>query len=200
MPTQHFYSLNKEKQEIIVNSGKKEFSSVNYEHASINKIIKDARISRGAFYYYFNGKDDLYLYLLENFITKFETDMNIDKNNDHIFTVITKLFEYFISNKNTDNCSFVSKIIENMKPGNQNFFISIFEKHINFYTNYSFIHILRYQEREDMKYLFNMLFGTFVISVSKLYLWNRTEEEARRKFNVSIDIIKHGALKEDDNV
>ena len=64
MPSNTFFHLPKEKQDTLVHAARKEFSRVPFTDASINRIIKDAEISRGSFYMYFAGKEDLYSYLL----------------------------------------------------------------------------------------------------------------------------------------
>ncbi len=68
MPTKTFINLPDDKKNKIIQASIKEFSNATYEKASINKIIKDAGISRGSFYMYFEDKTDLTMYLLE--ITK----------------------------------------------------------------------------------------------------------------------------------
>ena len=65
MPLQTFLNLSEEKQNKVIMAAIKEFSSVPYEKISINQIIKDAGISRGSFYMYFEDKYDLTLYLLD---------------------------------------------------------------------------------------------------------------------------------------
>ncbi len=40
-----------------------EFSSYNYKQASLNRIIKKAKISKGSFYFHFKDKKSLYLHL-----------------------------------------------------------------------------------------------------------------------------------------
>ncbi|MBU5484193.1 TetR/AcrR family transcriptional regulator [Clostridium sp. MSJ-11] len=42
-----------------------EFITKNYEDASLNNIIRNAKISKGTFYYHFQDKQALYLFLLE---------------------------------------------------------------------------------------------------------------------------------------
>jgi AcrR family transcriptional regulator len=42
-----------------------EFAENSYENASLNRIIKNAGISKGTFYYHFADKQALYLFLLE---------------------------------------------------------------------------------------------------------------------------------------
>ena len=64
MPTQRFLNLKEEKKKVILEAAVHEFSRVPYSSASINQIIKEADISRGSFYTYFEDKDDLMRYLL----------------------------------------------------------------------------------------------------------------------------------------
>lgn len=64
MPTQRFFNLKEEKRNAILEAAVHEFSRVPYSSASINQIIKEADISRGSFYTYFEDKDDLMRYLL----------------------------------------------------------------------------------------------------------------------------------------
>ncbi|MGI6412409.1 MAG: FtsX-like permease family protein [Syntrophomonadaceae bacterium] len=51
-----FYSLEKDKQERIINAALKEFARSGYERASTNVIIKEAEISKGSLFNYFNSK------------------------------------------------------------------------------------------------------------------------------------------------
>lgn len=64
MPTSTFYNLNEDKQKRIFSAAVREFAARRFSEASINQIIKDAEISRGSFYQYFEGKEDLYLHVL----------------------------------------------------------------------------------------------------------------------------------------
>ena len=65
-----------------------EFTCKNYEDASLNTIIKNADISKGTFYYHFQNKEDLYLYLLETAVkTKWEFINNHMKENQQNFYV-----------------------------------------------------------------------------------------------------------------
>ena len=43
-----------------------EFVRTSYTEVSINKIIQIAGIPRGSFYQYFEGKEDLFFYLLDD--------------------------------------------------------------------------------------------------------------------------------------
>lgn len=66
MPSDRFYRLSEEKQKIIREAALKEFSRVSFDKASINQIIKEADISRGSFYTYFQDKRDVLSCIFEN--------------------------------------------------------------------------------------------------------------------------------------
>ena len=73
MPKQTFWNLSDEKKNSIMLSAKKEFSRVPFSQSSINQIIKDAQISRGSFYMYFEDKHDLLGYVLTSFQERLKT-------------------------------------------------------------------------------------------------------------------------------
>ena len=71
MPTQRFFKLKEEKRRLILEAAAHEFSRVPDSAASINQIIKEADISRGSFYTYFEDKDDLMGYMLRGLRERF---------------------------------------------------------------------------------------------------------------------------------
>mgnify|MGYP000914953748 CR=1 FL=1 len=60
-----FQSLKPEKQERILNAAIKEFAKKGYKNAVTDEIVKEANISKGALFHYFNNKRDLYLFLYD---------------------------------------------------------------------------------------------------------------------------------------
>ncbi len=60
-----FFNLPPEKQEEILDAAAAEFSTNPYKDASLNRIIEAAGLSKGAMYYYFDDKEDLYLTVLQ---------------------------------------------------------------------------------------------------------------------------------------
>ena len=64
MPTQTFFRLPEGKRERLTEAAWKEFMSVRFADASINRIVHEAQIPRGSFYQYFEDKEDLFFYLL----------------------------------------------------------------------------------------------------------------------------------------
>jgi len=67
VPTQTFFNLSEEKKKRLIAGAMKEFSTKSLNDASISNIVKNATISRGSFYQYFEDKKDLYFYLIGKF-------------------------------------------------------------------------------------------------------------------------------------
>ncbi len=72
----------------LIEAALDEFSIHNYENASLNKIIKNAGISKGFFYYHFKDKNALYSFILETasknqveFINKNIKEQNLEDKN-----------------------------------------------------------------------------------------------------------------------
>jgi len=55
-----------ERKDELIEAALDEFTTKSYENASLNKIIKNAGISKGTFYYHFEDKKALYLFLQES--------------------------------------------------------------------------------------------------------------------------------------
>lgn len=57
-----------ERRDAIARAAERVFGKLGYHAASISDVIDAAGISRGTFYLYFDGKDELFLELIERFI------------------------------------------------------------------------------------------------------------------------------------
>jgi AcrR family transcriptional regulator len=60
-----FLNLDKEKQDRIINAAIREFAQKGYSSASTNEIVKEAGISKGLLFHYFQNKKQLYLFLFD---------------------------------------------------------------------------------------------------------------------------------------
>lgn len=83
MASETFLRLDDVKRQKLLDIAIKEFSRVNYNEVSINRIIKEAGISRGSFYMYFENKNDLYFYLLDKYQKEFIKAINDTLNDYH---------------------------------------------------------------------------------------------------------------------
>jgi AcrR family transcriptional regulator len=63
MPRPRFHKLPPEQQQAVVHAALDEFATHGFNAGSLNRIIDAAGISKGSMYYYFDGKEDLYVYV-----------------------------------------------------------------------------------------------------------------------------------------
>ncbi len=105
MPTPRFEKLEPDKQKELLDAARTEFAQYGYEASSYNRIISNSGLSKGSFYYYFNGKDDLYLTVVGDAIGRFSEAVG---DPEHVSTVeefwsecgrlYRRLFEFGLSN------------------------------------------------------------------------------------------------------
>lgn len=60
-----FAKLPAHQQQAIVQRALDEFAAHAFRDASLNRVIEAAGISKGSFYYYFDGKEDLFIYVVQ---------------------------------------------------------------------------------------------------------------------------------------
>ncbi|WNG32976.1 TetR/AcrR family transcriptional regulator [Archangium violaceum] len=66
MPRPRFEKLPPERRAHILEVAAREFGALGYEGASLNRILEKAELSKGAAYYYFDDKADLFLAVLRH--------------------------------------------------------------------------------------------------------------------------------------
>ena len=59
----------------IVDSAKKLFSQSGYYETHVESILREAKIGKGTFYLYFKNKEDLFITILDEFLTAWEEDL-----------------------------------------------------------------------------------------------------------------------------
>ncbi|MGD6967331.1 TetR/AcrR family transcriptional regulator [Rossellomorea vietnamensis] len=79
MPKLTFFNLPENKRKVLIDAAENEFARVPLYEASIANIVKSAGIPRGSFYQYFENKDDLYFYLL---------DEKLKEGKEHFLTML----------------------------------------------------------------------------------------------------------------
>ncbi|KPL58879.1 TetR/AcrR family transcriptional regulator [Rossellomorea vietnamensis] len=98
-----FKSLNidPEKEYRIIRAATRVFAENGYEKASTNAIVKEAKISKGILFHYFNSKKELYVSLYEYLSGLFTEKVyeRLDRNERDIFATIRSVtlikFEFF---------------------------------------------------------------------------------------------------------
>ena len=62
---ENFFNLKKEKQDRMLNAAMKVFSRYGYQHASTDEMVREAAISKGLWFHYFQSKLGLYSFTYE---------------------------------------------------------------------------------------------------------------------------------------
>ncbi len=96
MPNPAFFNLSENKRNLIISVTIDEFSSANYDTASINQICKKANIAKGSFYQYFTDKLDLYIYIMTLTIEKKISFFNIILDHFKTLTLMEQIRLLFI--------------------------------------------------------------------------------------------------------
>ncbi|PHG47094.1 TetR/AcrR family transcriptional regulator [Bacillus wiedmannii] len=125
MPKQTFFNLEREKKELLIQAAMKEFSRVPLFEASISNIIKDAGIPRGSFYQYFEDKEDVFFFLLNDHSKRDnEKFISILKENEgDLFDSYIELYQYMLEKfKNLENRNFFRNAFLNMNYKVENTF------------------------------------------------------------------------------
>src|SRR5690349_341338 len=71
MPTKRFETLEPERQRHLLDAAAAEFAAHGFEQASFNRILTRAGTSKGAMYYYFEDKADLYATVVRDAVGRF---------------------------------------------------------------------------------------------------------------------------------
>lgn len=65
MPKSTFYNLSQDRKNSITGICYEEFAKRGYDRASISRIVRKLNIAKGSFYRYFESKEELYQYLMD---------------------------------------------------------------------------------------------------------------------------------------
>ena len=96
MPRQTFFNLPEEKRKAILETAIDEFSKYDYQSTSISRMVARLGIAKGSFYQYFEDKQDLYFYVLEQAMRErlaFAAQYSLTKGRSGFFENVRDLLE-----------------------------------------------------------------------------------------------------------
>ncbi len=208
MPKQTFFHLSKDKQEILMESAKKEFSRVPLHEASIANIIKTAGIPRGSFYQYFEDKEDLFYYLL-NQLSKKNNERFISilkEKNGELFAAIIDLFHFMIKNlRNEENKNLFKNAFLNMNYRLENTIANhVYEenqkKQYLFTMNLINTKNLNIRSEQELEQIIKIIWAVTFQNLVQVFVKDLTDETALKNFIEQIELVKRGLYKESANV
>lgn len=88
-----FFDLKKEKQDRIINASLKSFALRGYRHASTDDIVRDAAISKGLLFHYFESKLGVYNFVYDYSVRYMNLELrsNVDPNEKDLFEILKQI-------------------------------------------------------------------------------------------------------------
>lgn len=202
MPKELFFNLSKEKQNRLIQASKEEFSRVPFEEVSINKIIKNADISRGSFYTYFENKEDLLEYIMSEYRDCLVKDLleSFDNDNVDIFNVFENIFENIIVYINGEsNINLCKNVFSNLKIKENLAFTKEHDQLQEICTNKMLEKInidkLNIETKEDVKDIISILVSIMKESIVEITCFKSNIDETKKRYLNKIRLIKKGLYK-----
>lgn len=189
MPTYTFFNLPKEKQDRIIQATLNEIRKNNYDDISINQIVKNAKISRGSFYDYFESKEDLILYILKNIKDKIKRNFENIDNLSFDKVIENLIYQSITSSENYSNGCIYKNIF-----GNHNkifsYLLDLDDEILTCIVNDPKVQC----DYEILLFLLNDLIKSTIVKIH-IHYDNRYDEF--EKFKQKLHIIKLGAYTKD---
>ncbi len=207
MPSERFLKLSEEKQRRILKAAVDEFARVPFENVSINQIIREADISRGSFYTYFEDKRDLLAYIFtNNWRLMFSSlrDCLLQEKGD-IWRALDRWFDMILQHRNDDVIQQNIRILTNTGFNHEVFHEQSFcEERMEqkVHSEEEFRWMLAHidpevmdlnRSFEDLKTLFQMLIGLIMMSLMGSLVHDEDVEEIQRKYRTVLEYFRYGA-------
>lgn len=209
MPSERFLKLSEEKQKRIVEAAVNEFARVPFENVSINQIIREADISRGSFYTYFEDKRDLLGYVFEcNWKLMFASLKDcLQQEKGDLWLAMDRWFSLVLAHRNDE---IVQKNIRIMANTGINHESEIFrgnrfceeEKQRKRHSEEQIRWLIAHVDPEsldvtkpfpELKTLFQLLIGITMMSLIGTMVRDEDEAKIQRKYRTMLDYFRYGA-------
>ena len=202
MPSDTFLRLNDEKKKKLIDASFKEFSLYNFNDVSINRIIKEAGISRGSFYMYFADKKDLYFYLLEQHLEIIINSMREDliKNKGDLFKMFQDNIEEEYNSFKNNNINFFKKSLENvtiMEESKKTFGFRDKRLLKELIPNIN-LELLSDNAKKHIEVIFAINMHLLMVTLMKLLKNDSLDEEILNDYYEQLDILKYGCVKKEE--
>lgn len=196
-----FYNLSDEKRGRVEKAVLNEFANPETEKVSINRIIKEANISRGSFYQYFDDKIDLVEVLFRCLADALfdETEAGLRETNGDVFAVYEGLLDYAVGKGNIEaNKVMIKNIINNLRAGSTLFNEYICTRYVGVgeirdLTPLYSSEKLGYDD-EDRKYSLQCVLNTSLLrALFRHFVREEKVKIVKSDYLFELDIIKRGA-------
>lgn len=202
MPLERFYRLSEEKKQVIRQAAINEFTRVPIDKVSINRIIKEADISRGSFYTYFEDKWDLLRCIFEEWqrqMRQFCMD-SIKKYNGNIWMLLEGFLDRaLIFCGQNGSFEFIKNV---MAHSNSEDMFSGFSAHMDVCNEeQDRLELWMYeqvdksgfisQEYEDFHRFLMLAMSSMAMAMRDFYQ-GQSKEQVRTEFVKKLELLRHG--------
>jgi hypothetical protein len=207
VPKQTFFNLQQDKRKKLIEAAEIEFTRVPLFEASIANIIKMAGISRGSFYQYFEDKDDLYFYLLENKLNKAKLHFIsfLEKHQGDLIEALIEMYFYFLTTlSDEEEKNFLRNALLYTSYTVESSFTSMFDTYLD---NQEFQQItglinrqyLNISDDNELLHIFKILSALAFNNLIEKTVKGLTDAEAMDSFKLNVNLIKRGIYKQSND-
>lgn len=202
MPTNTFYNLPKEKQDKVLDAAKKEFLRAKDGDILIKNIVISAGIPRGSFYQYFESKEELIDFIIEQHLNKTEEKFanKIDEFNGDILLAFEDIFNNIISQNKVCRIEKERKIMEHIKKMQEKYGVSSFMKlpPNRMSKNVLLKHIdkskFKMDTVQDLSSVFHIIISMMIKNLID-FQNGLSKDDANKAFKRDLDYLRYGILK-----
>ena len=190
-----FYNLPPEKREKIIDVTRKEFRKGSKKKITINSVIKNAGISRGSFYQYFDDKLDLVELMADDMMNKMSEYIKeqLVLYNGDIFEIPLVIFDVMFKEDSSykDIVVFTDRNNQNSELISEYMFYR-FRKYnfLNKLSGYINRSKLRLNSDEDIKYIVFIMEDAFRNALSSISKNPKLKDRERTNLANKVDLLK----------
>ncbi len=201
MPTATFFRLPEEKRKRLIDACWGELTRARFTEVSINRIIAAAHIPRGSFYQYFEDKEDLIRYLLEDlrgyFITLLRNILMESKGD--LFALPLMAYDRFISRQG-DTDPMLSQFIKIIRLNEGMDMQSLMGGPMQFLPDPLWEAVdpakLREPDREYADQLFHMTCAVLAFAIVETLQHPACVPQVRERIKLRTDLLRYGGAAE----
>ncbi|WP_286181114.1 TetR family transcriptional regulator [Bacillus sp. ISL-37] len=195
--------MSEQKRKKLLESAEIEFARAPLFEASIANIIKTAGISRGSFYQYFEDKDDLYFYLLEDKLKKGKIYFSalLAKHQGDVIEALIELQNYFLlALSDEEEKQFLKNALLFTTHRVESSFTSIWDTYLD---NQEFKKVgelisrdyLNSTAEKELLHIFKMVSALAFNNLIEKTVKGLSDDEAMESFKLSMSLLKQGIYK-----
>nr|WP_239094362.1 TetR/AcrR family transcriptional regulator [Bacillus sp. B15-48] len=196
--------MSEKKREKLLEAAEVEFSRVPLFEASIANIIKMAGVSRGSFYQYFEDKDDLYFYLLENKLKMIKGNFIdlLEKHQGDLIEALMEMHDYFLITLSVEEEKwFLKNALLYTTNRVESSFTSVLDPYLDgqvFKKVKGSINrqCLNISDDKELLHIFKIVSALAFNNLIEKSVKGLTDEEAIESFKLSMKLIKQGIYKQ----